>query len=229
MNQSHPHFANRAEAGHALGKAVARMHLQDPVVLALPRGGVPIGYEVAKALHAPLDIVMVRKIGAPGHKEYGIGALVDGTAPNVVIDEAAARMVGASQAYIDCEVATELEEIERRRAAYRIGPPVALTGRTAIVVDDGIATGNTVQAALQALAKARPARIILAVPVAPPDILAGLRGMCDELVCLAVPEPFYSVGAHYCDFGQTSDDEVVKLLAKARQNAESQLKKAKGR
>ncbi len=216
-------FANRAQAGRALAQALEPMKLRDPVVLALPRGGVPVGFEIARALGAPLGIIMVRKIGAPGHKEYGIGALVDGSSPQIVIDQAAARMAGASEAYIEREIASELAEIERRRAAYRTGPAVPVQGRTVIVVDDGIATGNTVKAALQALARANPARIVLAVPVLPRDTLASLRGMCDDLVCLIAPEPFYAVGAHYADFSQTSDAEVIELLASARHNAESRM------
>ena len=213
-------FANRAAAGRELTQALAQVlaetDLADPVVLALPRGGVPVGFEVAQALGAPLDIIMVRKIGAPGHKEYGIGAIVDGAPPQIVLDHAIARTVGATDAYIEREVASELAEIERRRAAYRTGPPCQVKGRTAIVVDDGIATGNTVEAALRALAKSGPAKIILAVPVAPHSALARLRPLCDAVVCLATPEPFYAVGAHYADFGQTSDEEVVDLLARAR-------------
>lgn len=209
-------FTNRREAGEALAQAVTALHLVNPVVLALPRGGVPIGFEVAKALGAPLDILLVRKIGAPGHEEYGIGALVDGASPQVVIDEAIARMVGADQAYIDRQVARQLEEIERRRAAYRTGPPVPLAGRTVIVVDDGIATGGTVRAALKALAKAGPRRVVLAVPIAPRDVLPELRKLCDEVICLLSPEPFRAVGAHYEDFTQTEDDEVIRLLAEAR-------------
>lgn len=228
MTRGFGRFADRTQAGRALAAALLPMQLRDPVVLALPRGGVPVGYEVAKALNAPLDIIMVRKIGAPGHKEYGIGALVDGSSPQVVIDEAAARMVGATEAYIEHEVASELAEIERRRAAYRTGPAVSVQGRTAIIVDDGIATGNTVKAALQALAKAKPARIVLAVPVSPRDTLANLRGLCDDLVCLIAPEPFYAVGAHYHEFGQTSDAEVVELLASARERAENRVSQSPG-
>ncbi|MCB2074947.1 MAG: phosphoribosyltransferase [Novosphingobium sp.] len=209
-------FADREEAGQQLAEAVRALGLQDPVILALPRGGVPIGYEVAKALGAPLDIVLVRKIGAPGHEEYGIGALVDGASPQVVIDEDAARAVGADQDYIDRKVAEQLEEIERRRAAYRTGPPVPLAGRTIVVVDDGIATGGTVRAALQALARVDAGRIILAVPLAPADVLPEMRALCDEVLCLASPEPFYAVGAHYRDFSQTDDSEVIELLDKAR-------------
>lgn len=209
-------FADRREAGRALAHAVAALALDDPVVLALPRGGVPVAFEVARALAAPLDVLLVRKIGAPGHEEYGIGALVDGAAPQVVIDEGAARAVGASQAYIDREIARQLAEIERRRTLYHTGSPIALGGRTAIVVDDGIATGGTVRAALQALAKAGPAHIVLAVPIAPADTLIGLRALCDRIVCLVSPTPFYAVGAHYRDFTQTQDAEVIRLLAEAR-------------
>lgn len=209
-------FADREEAGQQLAEAVAQLGLKNTVVLALPRGGVPVGFEVAKTLGAPLDVLLVRKIGAPGHEEYGIGALVDGASPQVVIDEAAARMVGADQAYIDRKVAEQLQEIERRRTAYRSGPPAALTGRTIVVVDDGIATGGTVRAALQALAKVGAEKVVLAVPLAPPDVLPEMRTLCDEVVCLSSPEPFYAVGAHYRDFSQTEDREVIELLEKAK-------------
>lgn len=209
-------FADRRDAGRALVEAVKVLDLPDPVVLALPRGGVPVGFEVAKALAAPLDVLLVRKIGAPGHAEYGIGAVVDGAAPQVVIDKAAARAVGANQAYIDFETVRQLAEIERRRAAYRAGSPVSLSGRTAIVVDDGVATGGTARAALKALAKAGPARIVLAVPVAPAGVLAELRRLCDRCLCLYSPDPFYAVGMHYRDFTQTGDEEVIRLLAEAK-------------
>lgn len=209
-------FTNRREAGRLLAEAVAALAPADPVVLALPRGGVPVGHEVALRLGAPLDMLMVRKIGAPGHEEYGIGALVDGASPQLVIDEGAARMVGADQGYIDRTVARQLAEIERRRAAYGVEKPIDLAGRTAIVVDDGIATGGTVKAALKALARSQAAKVILAVPLAPRDALAELRGLCDEVVCLSSPEPFYAVGAHYDDFSQTEDAEVIALLAQHR-------------
>ena len=211
-----PPFPNRREAGRQLGDAVARLPLADPVVRALPRGGVPVGYEVARRLGAPLDILLVRKIGAPGHEEYGIGAVVEGTKPEVVIDQAIAKMVGADQAYIDRAVAREVAEIERRRAAYRLAAPLPLAGRDVVRVDDGIATGGTVRAALKGLASAGAARVILAVPVAPADTLADLRPRCDEIVCLMVPEPFWAVGAQYRDFAQTSDAEVTELLAASR-------------
>jgi len=210
------HFADRREAGRLLARAVAHLNLDSPVVLALPRGGVPVGFEVAKALAAPLDVLMVRKIGAPGHEEYGIGAVVDGAVHQVVIDEGAARSVGASREYIDFQTARQLAEIERRRALYRTGPAVSLDRRNVIVVDDGIATGGTVRAALQGLARANPARIVLAVPLAPADTLAELRSLCDRVICLASPSPFYAVGAHYRDFSQTEDEEVIRLLEQAR-------------
>lgn len=209
-------FADRREAGRLLAHVVQTLDITDPVVLALPRGGVPVAFEVAKALGAPLDVLLVRKIGAPGHEEYGIGAVVDGACPQVVIDERAARAAGADQDYIDREVARQLAEIERRRQLYRTGPPIAVEGRVAIVVDDGIATGGTVRAALKALGKAGPARIVLAVPLAPAAALAEFHGLCDEVVCLLSPHPFYAVGMHYRDFTQTEDAEVIRLLADAR-------------
>jgi putative phosphoribosyl transferase len=211
-----PVFANRRDAGRQLAQALQCLHLANPLVLALPRGGVPVGYEIAKALGAPLDVLFVRKIGAPGHHEYGIGAIVDGSSPQIVIDRLAAEQVGASTEYIQRQVTRELAEIERRRILYRTGPPAELRGRTVIVADDGIATGGTVRAALQALERSAAARVILAVPVAPADILAGLLQLGPQIVCLATPHPFYAVGAHYADFAQTSDEEVVQLLDAAK-------------
>jgi putative phosphoribosyl transferase len=209
-------FSDRRDAGRRLARALQALTFKDPVVLALPRGGVPVGFEVAKALGAPLDVLMVRKIGAPGHEEYGIGAVVDGGVHQVVIDEAAARMVGASRDYLDFQTARQLAEIERRRELYRTGTPVPLEHRDVIVVDDGIATGGTVRAALQGLARANPTRIVLAVPLAPADVLPELRKLCDQVICLASPSPFYAVGVHYQDFSQTGDEEVIRLLAEAR-------------
>lgn len=220
-------FADRREAGRRLAEAVMPLSLHDPVVLALPRGGVPVGFEVARALGAPLDILLVRKIGAPRHEEYGIGALVDGASPHVVIDQRAARLVGADEAYIDREIERQRAEIERRRAVYCTGPAVSLGGRSVIVVDDGIATGGTVKAALQALAEVGATQIVLAVPVAPAETLGELRNLCDRIVCLMQPEPFRAVGAHYDDFAQTSDAEVVDLLGQARKLAASGGKSAR--
>lgn len=176
-----------------------------------------MGFEVAKSLSAPLDVLLVRKIGAPGHEEYGIGAVVDGASPQVVVDEVAARLVGAGKDYIAGVLARELDEIERRRTVYGTADPVPLKGCTAVVVDDGIATGGTAKAALQALAKSDASRVVLAVPVAPADTIDALRALCDEVICLAEPNPFYAVGMHYRDFTQTSDEEVIGLLAEARE------------
>jgi putative phosphoribosyl transferase len=210
-------FDNRRDAGRQLARALAGRRDRDPVVLALPRGGVPVGFEVAKALGAPLDVLIVRKIGAPGHPELGIGAVIDGEAPHLVLNQDVLRHVKPSPAYIEAEKQRQLAEIERRRRAY-VGdrPAIPVAGRTAIVVDDGIATGGTIRAALRGIADKRPARLVLAVPVAPADSLAELARDCDDIVCLATPEPFYAVGAHYRDFTQTEDDEVIRLLAEAR-------------
>lgn len=212
----HAGFTDRRHAGLELALAIMGLDLRDPIVLALPRGGVPVGFEVAKALGAPLDVLMVRKIGAPKHEEYGIGAVMDGASPQRVIDEPAARAVGATPEYIEAQVARQLAEIERRRALYRPGPPVSVADRTVVVVDDGIATGGTVRAALRGLAKAGPAQVILAVPLAPAEVVPDMEKLCDRVICLASPNPFHAVGMHYRVFDQTSDEEVVRLLAEAK-------------
>ena len=216
MTDPLPRFPDRKAAGRALARELAALHLVDPVVLALPRGGVPVGYEIARELSAPLDLVLVQKIGAPGHSEYAIGAIVDGENPELVIDHESADAVGASEAYIASKIEAALKEIGRRRSAYGIDSRLDLAGRTAIVVDDGIATGSTVKVALKAVREAGPERILLAVPVAPPDTLSELRELSDEVFCLIQPRPFYAVGAYYDDFGQTSDAEVVNCLERAQ-------------
>lgn len=206
-------FADRHDAGRRLARAIAERHLDDPIVLALPRGGVPVGYEVAKVLRAPLGLLLVRKIGAPGHEEYGIGALVDGDDPQIVLNEEAIAIVDPPPGYVEGEVRRQLAELERRRAVY-LGSRKALAvkGRTVVVVDDGIATGSTVTVALKALRKSGAAKVILAVPVAPRDTIVALRREADEVICLSTPEPFRAVGLHYENFGQTTDEEVVALL-----------------
>ncbi|MBV9153005.1 MAG: phosphoribosyltransferase [Alphaproteobacteria bacterium] len=215
-----PLFDHRRDAGRRLAAALAGYRQSRPIVLALPRGGVPVGFEVAKALAAPLDVLLVRKIGAPGHEELGLGAIVDGHDPQLVLNEDVVRAVAPPPGYIEAETERQLAEIERRRQHY-VGdrPLVPLTDRVVIVIDDGIATGATVKAALRGVRRHRPARLVLAVPVAPVESLNELTAECDDVVCLATPEPFYAVGPHYRDFRQTSDDEVVRLLADARQRA----------
>jgi len=186
-------------------------------VLALPRGGVPVAFEIAKALRAKLDVLVVRKIGAPGHLEFGLGAVVDGAHPEIVLNEEAMDQLDVSPRYIEEEAARQLQEIERRRQHYLAGrSPIDVQGRMAIVIDDGIATGGTVRAALKGLALAHPARLVLAVPVAPRDTIARLQDEADEVICLMTPEPFYAVGAHFADFTQTTDEEVIDLLNRAR-------------
>ena len=208
---------DRVEAGRLLGRRLATLKLVDPVVLALPRGGVPVAVEVARALHAPLDLLMVRKIGAPGQRELAVAAVVDGDHPEIVVDEESLRLSGADRAYVDAEAVQELKEIERRRALYLRGrAPVPLAGKSVVLVDDGIATGTTVRAALKALQRSKAARLVLAVPVAPAHAVAQLRAEVDDLVCLLQPEFFHAVGAHYRDFHQIEDDEVIALLDAAR-------------
>jgi putative phosphoribosyl transferase len=210
-------FADRSEAGRQLAENLRRFAGASPLVLALPRGGVPVAFEVARALGAELDVVLVRKLGAPHHPEYGIGAVVDGDDPQLVLNEEALAVVRPSAEYIAAEQQRELAEIERRRKLY-LGDraPVPVKGRTVIVVDDGIATGGTARAALKALRKAGAGHVVLAVPVAPADTIDRIAGDADEIVCLAAPERFHAVGLHYDDFRQTSDEEVVRLLAEAR-------------
>ncbi|MBL8351681.1 MAG: phosphoribosyltransferase [Burkholderiaceae bacterium] len=210
-------FANRAEAGRLLAERLVGLNLPPPrVVLALPRGGVPIAAPVARALHAPLDLLLVRKIGLPWQPELALAAVVDGDPPEIVVDEAVQAVSDVEPGYIERQAQVELQEIARRRALYLKGrSPVPVAGCTAIVVDDGIATGTTVRAALKALRRRQPANLVLAVPVAPSDTLAELRAEVDQIVCLAEPYPFEAIGLHYRDFHQVPDAEVLAALAAA--------------
>jgi len=210
-------FANRIEAGRALAQRLLDAALVPPlVVLALPRGGVPVAAEVARALGAPLDLLLVRKIGAPWQPELAVAALVDGDPPDIVVDETTSRMCGVDRDYIDRQAGLEMREIERRRRIYLAGrAPVPVAGATVIVIDDGVATGTTIRAAMKALRRRHPARLVLAVPVAPADTVAELRAEADEVICLAQPEPFHAIGLHYGDFHQVSDDEVLAALRAA--------------
>jgi putative phosphoribosyl transferase len=206
-------FENRAEAGRMLGARLAALHLAKPVVLALPRGGVPVALEVARALDAPLDLLLVRKIGVPWQPELAVAAVMDGAEPVVVVERHIQAETGVKQQYIEQRAQEELAEIERRRRTYLADRgPVPVAGRTAIVVDDGIATGTTVRAALKGLRRRNPARLVLAVPVAPPDTIDELRQEVDDVVCLAQPSFFGAIGYFYRDFHQLSDEEVITLM-----------------
>ena len=210
-------FKDRADAGRQLAAAVVHLGLVDPLVLALPRGGVPVAAEVAHALHAPLDLLIVRKIGAPGQPELAVAAMAEGDPPTVVIDERTSQVTEGDHAYIKREVRTQRAEIERRRQAYRRGwARLDVAGKTVVVVDDGIATGTTVRAALKALRRMRPSRVVLAVPVASSDTIYELSKLVDDVVCLSQPGFFGSVGTHYADFEQVGDDEVIALLEESR-------------
>ena len=207
-------FRDRTEAGRHLARELDRYAGRDDVVvLALPRGGVPVGYEVAKALVAPLDVFVVRKLGVPRHRELAMGAIASGGL--IVLDDELVRRLGIPEEMIRRAIADELRELERREAAYRGDrEPPQLEGKTVILVDDGLATGATMRAAALAVRAQNPARVILAVPVAAAETCGRLRDGVEEVVCALTPEPFYAVGFWYDDFSQTSDEEVRELLAR---------------
>jgi putative phosphoribosyl transferase len=215
----HVEFSDRREAGRLLAERLMHLRDQDPVVIGLPRGGVVVAYEVAAALQAPLDIIIVRKLGAPDQAELGIGAVVDAEDhPQVTLYDELVRRLGVSRDHIDREVQEQVREIRRREQEYRAAHrPAPVYGRTVILVDDGIATGSTVRAALRALRARQPGRIVLATPVAAPDSLKSLRHEADEVVTLTAPAWFRAVGQFYTDFAQTSDEEVMELLRRARE------------
>lgn len=211
-----PPFKDRRDAGRQLATALAHIKNEKPVVLALPRGGVPLGFEVASALNAPLDVLLVRKIGAPGQPELGLGAIVDGRPYQRILNKDIIDMVRPPEGYIEAEEQRQLHEMERRRTLYRGNrAPVAIEGRTVIVVDDGIATGGTMKTALTALAGMQVRRLVLAVPVAPREALEALSADVDESVCLHAAEQFRAVSPYYADFDQTTDEEVIGLLDSA--------------
>lgn len=213
-------FADRADAGRRLAGRLAHLKDQQPVVLALPRGGVAVGFEIAQTLEAPLDIVLVRKIGVPWQPELALGAVSDGAEPQAFIDADLAEQLSLPERYVREATARQLGEIERRRAIYCAGrPPLEIKNRTAIVVDDGIATGATMRVALRAVRRRAPARLVLAVPVAPADTLAELGKEADEAICLDTPSMLGAIGFYYRDFHQMSDAEVTDLLARASMTA----------
>lgn len=209
-------YRDRSDAGKVLAGLVAERGFVRPVVLALPRGGVPVAAEIARRIGAPLDLVMVRKIGVPAQPELAAAAVIDGDRPDIVINDEIARQARLTREEITRLSRPELATIAERRASYLMGrAPVDLAGRTAIVVDDGIATGATMRAALIAVRRQAPARVVLAVPVAAADSLEMLADGVDEVICPLVPAFFGAVGAFYDRFDQTSDAEVVRLMAAA--------------
>lgn len=211
-------FANRSEAGRSLAWRLEKYADRDDViVLAVPRGGVPVAFEVAQALRVPLDVFILRKLGAPGQPELAFGAIASGEV--CILDRQTLRDLQISQTDVAAVVAREQRELKRRELAYRRDQPVLFAaGKTVIIVDDGIATGASMLAAIHALRELRPAKIVIAVPVAPSEVCARLAYEVDEIVCVAEPEHFRAVGQFYDDFAETEDEEVIELLAKNRKS-----------
>jgi predicted phosphoribosyltransferase len=208
-------FRDRIEAGQLLGRELAArfVDVSDAIVLALPRGGVPVGYEVAKALGAPLDVFIVRKLGVPGHEELAMGAIASGGVR--VLNRDVLDYARVTQQQLDAVAAREERELARREAEYRGNrAPLDVRGRTVIIVDDGLATGSTMRAAVQALRAMEPKRVIVAVPVSAAQTCEDFREIADEIICLRTPEPFEAVGLWYDDFTQTTDAEVHALLSR---------------
>lgn len=210
-------FVDRKEAGQQLAEALSSLADEDVVVLGIPRGGVDVAAVVAEALHAPLDVVIPRKVGAPGNPELGLGAVAEDVE---VLDQHLIRTLDVSEDYLRRKIADEREEIARRSALYRSGrPPVDLTGKVAVVVDDGVATGGTAAAALR-WARAKGAKkVVLAVPVAPGEAVRRLKDEADEIRVLATPEPFFAVGQWYRSFPQIADERVIELLSRSAGNS----------
>jgi len=216
------YFQDRREAGRMLASRLsAYADRPDVVVLALPRGGVPVAYEVAKALHAPMDVFLVRKLGVPGHEEYAMGAMASGGVR--VLNRDVVEALHIPNEVVEQVIAREQRELERREREYRGDRPFPdLRGKTVILVDDGLATGSTMLAAVMALRQKQPARIVVAVPVGSPETCDAFRDHVDEIVCAITPDPLYGVGLWYTDFSQTSDEEVRKLLAEVVQQEPAQ-------
>jgi putative phosphoribosyl transferase len=210
-------FADRRDAGRRLAQELSKYADADAVVLGLARGGIVIGFEIAVKFRAPLEVVLVRKIGVPWQRELAAGAIVDGNTPEQFLDESLVSLLAIPRSYLEAEIERERTEIERRRRVYARGrPPVEIKDRTAIVVDDGIATGSSMRVALRALRHRQPARLVLAVPVAATDSLAMLRAEADEAVCLHTTDDLGAISMFYDDFHNVDDAEVTKLLDRAQ-------------
>lgn len=210
-------FRDRTDAGRRLAPLLERFGDSNPVVVGLPRGGVVVAAEVAAHLHAPLDLLVVRKLGAPQQPELAIGAVVDGGGPSVFLDTGLIQRLGVQERYVEEEVRQQVQEIHRRECAYRGGrPAVPLQGRTVLMIDDGVATGATTRVALRAIRGQEPERLILAVPVGSPETLDALAADADEVIAVERPEDFRAVGQFYERFDQTEDKEVIRLLEAAR-------------
>jgi putative phosphoribosyl transferase len=208
-------FRDREQAGRELGAELGAFAAEHPIVLALPRGGVPVGYEIARALQAPLDVWVVRKVGVPWHPELGVGAVAEGG--HVYLNQEILRHIGLSEGELAKIVSSKQREVEERVRRFRGDhPPPIVRDRTIIVVDDGIATGGTVRAAIRSIRAQNPKTIVLAVPVAAPDTIRALEPEVDRVVCLRMPENLYAIGLWYVDFTQVTDGEVVRLLERAR-------------
>ncbi len=213
-------FKNREAAGRRLAEEIAALGLADPVVLALPRGGTPVAAAIARRLDAPLDVVLVRKLGAPHQPELAVGAMVDGDTPDIVLNEDVVTALALPQSYIDHAIATARAEIQDRRRRYAAERPrVSCEGRTAIIVDDGLATGATMRAAVQGVRRRKPATIVVAVPVAARETLAMMAHHADRVVCLEAPEPFHAISQFYRHFEQVDESTVIGLLAAAASRA----------
>ena len=207
-------FENRTIAGQALAEVIVNKGYSDPAVLALPRGGVPVAVEIARRLFAPLDLVFVRKLGAPFQPELAVGAVVDGASPEVVLNEDIVRETGTTEDYLEQETARQLAIIEKRRKLWISDRArVSVAGKTVIIVDDGIATGATVRAAILALKRRSPNRIVVATPVAPIETVSRLEAEGCEFIVLETPQPFGAIGFFYADFSQVADEQVAKILS----------------
>ena len=214
MKKVDTNFKDREEAGRILANRLTKYADQTPIVLGLPRGGVPVAFEVAKALKAPLDVYVVRKLGVPGHEELAMGAIASGDVR--VLNKPVVEDLRISEAAIETETRKEQEELKRRELLYRgKRPPLDVSNRTVVLVDDGIATGSTIKAAIAALKKQKAGRIVVAVPVAPASTIDELKTEVDEVICVSTPEFFHAISLWYDEFPQTSDEEVRELLKRA--------------